>query len=95
MGYWQLSSKQIFSNTILPKTFSKEVIKTGHDIANIEFDHAFLVIIVLVLVALILIIVSVQYIIESFIVTTTKEEELMGVEGLEKFYSSLYKSDLD
>ena len=90
-----LSNKQIFSNLIYPKEFSKEVIKTGHDITNIQIDHAFPVLVFLVVVACILFVVMVKYIIDNFFITSSSEEELLGVEGLVKFYKSLYKSDLD
>lgn len=49
----------------------------------------------LVIVALILFVVVIKYIIDSYFITTSSEEELLGIEGLVKFYSSLYKSDLD
>ena len=38
VGYWMMSNKQIFSNLVIPKEYSKEVLKTGHDVANIQFD---------------------------------------------------------
>ena len=58
-------------------------------------DHAFPVLVLLIIVAIILVIVMIQYIIENYFITTSTEEELLGIEGLVKFYQSLYKSDLD
>ena len=49
----------------------------------------------LFIVACILLIVFIQYIIEIYLITSSQEEELLGVEGLVRFYKSLFKSDLD
>ena len=81
-----ISSKQLFSNYILPKDFAKDVIKTGHDITNIQIDHAFPVFCILVILALILLVVFIQYIIENYIFKSGQEEELLGIEGLVNFY---------
>lgn len=66
-----LSSKQIFSNLIFPVEFKKEIIKTGHDVANLQIDHAFPVLIFLIIVAAILFILSIKYIIETYFVTSS------------------------
>ena len=66
-----LSNKQIFSNYILPKEFSKEVIKTGHTITNIQIDHAFPVLVFLIIVTCVLLIVLIKYIIETFLITSS------------------------
>ncbi|CDW91332.1 UNKNOWN [Stylonychia lemnae] len=94
-GYWMLSNKQIFTNTIHPKEYAKEIIYTGHDIANIEIDHAFPVLVFLIAVAAVLFFVMIKNFIEEYFIKSSQEQELLGFEGLVRFYKSLYKSDLD
>jgi len=71
VGFWMMSNKQIFSNLVIAKEYSKEVLKTGHDIANIQFDQSLPLLIFLFIVACILLIVFVQYIIESYFITSS------------------------
>lgn len=38
VGFWMMSNKQVFSNLVIPKEYSKDVLKTGHSISTIQFD---------------------------------------------------------
>ena len=71
------------------------MIWTGHDIKNISIDHASPIIIVVIILCLVLIWILGKYIRDTFIFTSSQEEELLGIEDLLDFYSSLYKSDLE
>lgn len=90
-----LSNKQIFTNTVFPREFSKDVVHTGHDIYNIKIDHAFPLFVFLIISVIILIFILLKYIRDNYIFTSSQEEELLGIEELLDFYSSLYKTDLE
>jgi hypothetical protein len=95
IGYWMLSNKQIFLNVVYMKEYSKEVIRTGHNVSEIQIDQATPVLVVCLIVFAVLLYFFGKQLINSYLYTTTQEEELLGFEGLEKFYKSLYKTDLD
>lgn len=99
IGYWMLSNKQIFGNAVFPKEYADEVIKTGHSISTL--DPSELVPSTLILIVIILLsIFGAGYLLKAFFenffkARSSQTKELMAVEGLSKFYDSLYKSDLD
>jgi hypothetical protein len=66
-GYWMLSNKQIFSNTVFPKEHSRDVVITGHDITHISLDHAFPCFLVLILLIGVLVWILGKYIRDNYI----------------------------
>jgi len=43
-----LTNKQIFSNELIPIDKSSDIVKTGHDVSSITFDHASILLIFLI-----------------------------------------------
>lgn len=68
---------------------------TGHDITNIKIDHAFPVFILMIILAIVIVIIILRYIRDNFVFTSSQEEELLSIEELYSYYSSLYKSDIE
>jgi hypothetical protein len=64
-------------------------------LAHITVDHAFPLLIFAGILALLLFFLLIKYIYENYAFSSSKQEELMGIENLLNFYSSLYKSDLE
>lgn len=90
-----LSNRQIFTNLVYPIEFSKDVTKTGHHISSIQIDHASPILFLFVVLAIVMLIIFVKTIIENFCFSSSQDEELLGIEELYSFYSSLYKSDIE
>jgi len=94
-GYWMISNRQIFSNHVTPKAFSKDIIFTDHTIANIHVDQAFPLFIFNILLILALFVFLLKYIKDNFLFSSSQQEELMGIEELLDFQQSLFKQDLE
>jgi hypothetical protein len=89
-----LTNRQIFSNLVFPITYQKEVLKTGHDVMDLQWDHGVPVLILFILFSLILVGMAINAFYTAFVFSSSQTEELLGVEDLYNFYQSLYHKDL-
>jgi hypothetical protein len=80
---------------VFAREHSKDVIITGHDITNIQMDHAFPVFILMIILVIVIVLILLRYIRDNYVFTSSQEEELLSIEELFSYYSSLYKTDIE